>query len=285
MDFKQTLNDSFKVLQLISNNKEIDLSKINFITPFIVTPLSAFLKENKGLKIVSPTDVNINSYLECISFPEGISVDKFDNLTEGKTYFPLFCFSNKEISSGEILEKFTLCLEKFVVPLKHKDLVYQPLDELIDNIREHAFSDNCFIHAQIYSNKYLALSIVDIGITIPENYSKAGFELEKDSEAFEYILSGISSTKDPTRGYGLNSNINIISEALGGSMTIVSGKSVIFKENGNNPEIFSLEDYNLNFEGTFINILFEIPDEKLNVNPYDFIGKKKAYNSVNLENH
>lgn len=277
MDLKQTLKDSFRVLKIISSSNNIDLSGIEFITPFIITPISAYLNEKQNLTFILPKDLNVSSYLDYISFPKGISVKGFKEMNECRTYFPLFCFSNEDIRSGDILEKFIDCLEMFVNSLEHKDLVYQPLDELIDNIQEHAFSNNCFIHAQIYSKKYLALSIVDIGKTIPQSYISAGFKLEKESECFEYILSGISSTKDPTRGYGLNSNINIISSALKGSIAVVSGKAVVSKTANEEPIVFSLEDYDFEFPGTFINILFEIPTKKLNINPYDYLGKKKTY--------
>lgn len=133
------------------------------------------------------------------------------------------------------------------------------------------------INAQIYKGKYLALSIVDIGKTIPQSYQEAGFDLSTDSEAFEYILSGISSTRDSTRGYGLNSNINIISSALKGSIVIVSGSAAVSKIQEDNPKIFNLGDSNLYFGGTFINILFEIPDKELDLDPYNYIGKKKIY--------
>lgn len=269
--------DSFRVLKLISNKQDIDLNEINFITPFLITPLSAYLKENKKIKLIKHNNNDINNYLNYIKFPIGISTNDFNSLNKIKTYFPLFCFSEKDITSGDIIEKFTKCLEQFVVPLENKSLVYQPLDELIDNIKEHAFSNNCFIHAQIYQKKYLALSIVDIGKTIPQNYLDAEFILENDLEAFQYILSGISSTKDPNRGFGLNSNVNIITSALNGAITIVSGKAILSKIGKEKPTIYDLNEYKLNFDGTFINILFEIPSEKLEIDIYKYLGKKKLY--------
>ena len=277
IDLKQPLKDSFRVLKLISKNQDIDLNKIDFITPFLITPLSAYLKENKKIKFVEHNNNDMRDYLNYIKFPIGISTNDFNDLNKIKTYFPLFCFSENDITSGDIIDKFTKCLEQFVVPLENKSLVYQPLDELIDNIKEHAFSNNCFIHAQIYQKKYLALSIVDIGKTIPQNYLDAGFKLENDLEAFQYILNGISSTKDPNRGFGLNSNINIITSALNGAIIIVSGKAILSKIGNEEPIIYDLKNYNLNFDGTFINILFEIPSEKLEFDIYKYLGKKKIY--------
>lgn len=276
INLNQTVIDSFRVLKLISNNKDIDLNNIDFVTPFVITPLSAYLKTNNKIKIIKHSKVDVEKYLDYISFPKGINVDDFIQLNKAKSYIPLFYFSEKDITSGRIIEKFTECLEEFIVPLENKSLVYQPLDELIDNIKEHAFSDNCFIHAQIYKKKYLALSIVDIGRTIPQNYMDAGFELENDTEAFEFILNGISSTKDPNRGFGLNTNINTITSALKGSITIVSGKAVLSKIGNDKPTIYNLKEYNLNYDGTFINILFKIPYEKLNIDIYEYIGRKNT---------
>jgi len=89
IDLKQSLMDSFRVLKLISDNKKIDLNKINFITPFIITPLCSYLKENKNIKFIEHKNNDIKNYLNYISFPKGISVNKFKNLNKIKSYFPL----------------------------------------------------------------------------------------------------------------------------------------------------------------------------------------------------
>lgn len=273
--FKDTLR-ALKILSKAENTKEVDLSTFFFVSPYFLTPISILKKEKIIDKIILPNSSSVREYLEIISFPDGLSIKEFRQASKNKSYFPLFCFSGEEITREDILDKILNYISLFVDIRPNKSLISQPLSELIDNIREHAYSDNCFINLQIYKGGYLALSLADKGTTIPQSYRNSGFKLKNDSEAFEFILSGISSTKDSTRGYGLNSNVQIISEALKGSIVIVSGKGLLLKNSEDKPVIYDLEDNKLAFEGTIVNMFFKIPKKKIE-NMYKFLGNKKTY--------
>lgn len=142
MDFDLPLIESFRVLKMIKESEEINMKSVDFITPFLIAPISAYITKN-NLPTILPSDTGPSSYLTFISFPRGISVSEFKGLDKCKNNFPLFCFSDDDITRGEVLEKLTHCLDQLTGIVKHKNLIYQPLDELIDNTREHAFSDVC----------------------------------------------------------------------------------------------------------------------------------------------
>ncbi|MDA3856052.1 MAG: ATP-binding protein [Candidatus Woesearchaeota archaeon] len=278
MDTTLLFDETINCLKKINNKKDnIDLSQSSFLTPFFIAPLAAYLNNVKSKNCILPIRTEVFSYLEYVKFPTGINVDEFKRRADKKTYLPLFSFYDNEIDNEEILSKLIDCLTIFADIKYNKDLIYNPLAELIDNVKEHSHSTKCVITAQIYEEKYLAISLVDNGKTIPQNYIDAKFGINNDIEAFEQILKGISSTGDNTRGFGIQTSLQVISEALKGTIFIVSGGGGIYKQGKNPPTLYDFTKYNLKYKGTIINIIFEMPKESLKINKMDYLSKKRIY--------
>lgn len=132
------------------------------------------------------------------------------------------------------------------------------LDELICNIQQHAHAD--FGIAYISYNTDLQtidIALADNGITIYGSYVKADKYLdligESDAEALGLAQEGYSTKDLPNaenRGYGISSNIKMVSEGLQGELVIISGGAMsLFTPNNN--KLLSLPN-GIEWNGTLI---------------------------------
>ncbi|MFT4244535.1 MAG: hypothetical protein ACMXYB_03725 [Candidatus Woesearchaeota archaeon] len=262
---------SLKALKLIRDSKEekcIDLSKIEKITPFYIAPLTAFLKSNTDFTFELPEDPYKLFYLETIQFPQTIS----EVPRQKTTYTPLFEIKG-ELGEGEYNEEILDLLEKIIVEnfelVNNKQILMFVINELICNIQQHSESKFNCIQAQMYENK-LAISLIDTGITIPGRYKRAGYkESEKNLELFKLAFEGISTKDDKERGTGIQNSYKCICRALKGSIVVISNNCGFKKiSTEENIEFIDLDNLNLSFNGTIINLLFEKPTQKLDIYPY-----------------
>ena len=71
-------------------------NQFSSLTPFIITPISAYLNENKSSKFILPKNKNVAIYLDHISFPNGIPVKDFKKMntcsTNKREFLKLFSF-------------------------------------------------------------------------------------------------------------------------------------------------------------------------------------------------
>ena len=143
-------------------------------------------------------------------------------------------------------------------------------DELICNIQQHSKSVfNCF-QARLYGSR-LAVSLIDTGISIPQSYLNAGYTDENEMTLFSKAFDGVSVKKDRERGTGIPSIYNCICKGLKGSLFIISRKCAFKKLSGEDSEEFvdlKSENFDLEFEGTIINMLFEKPEKKIDFYHY-----------------
>lgn len=262
------LKDTIKALQIIGGSTKsgiIDLQNVTFITPFLITPITAFFKsEDKKYTILKPHSSDADSYLERIHFPGSIDARKLTSLS-GATYFPLFQFSkeNKAYDTviGQIFNKMITAYE-----LKsNKNIVSLFLSELIDNIREHSRSEYNFIYSQKY-NDLLAISIVDRGISIPGSYELNNIAFKNDISALKDALRGVSTKPGNERGTGIPNTVNWVCGGLKGSIIVVSRGAGFYRANGGEFKFFELGS--VPFKGTIINILFKIPGKRVDYTKY-----------------
>jgi len=264
---------SLKALKLIKESrisKEIDLSKIDKITPFFIAPVTGFLKQNKEIRIVFPKNSYKKSYLQTLKFPQTTT----STITSKKSYIPLYEIKGSlgyDEENGEILD----LLEKIIIDnfgLKENyQLLMSVFNELICNIQQHSKSKFNCIQAQMYRDK-LAISLVDTGITIQSSYNSVEFKGEDDMELFKNAFAGVSTKKDKERGTGIPNTYNWICKGLRGSLVVISKNSAFKKlEYEENLEFIDLNALDLEFSGTIINILFKIPKEKIDI--YSLINK------------
>lgn len=265
---------SLKALKLIRDSKQnslIDLNKVDKITPFFITPITAFLKENCDVKFVYPSSSFMKSYLNTLRFPEcanSLNVNKM-------SYTPLYEIRSElgfDEENGEILD----ILEEIIIKKFDLNKSYQVLmsvfNELICNIQQHSKSKFNCIQAQMYGDK-IAICLLDSGITIQNSYINDGFSREEDEmELFKLAFKGVSTKEEKERGTGIPNSYNWVCKALKGNLVIIS-KNCAFQKLSCDREIefVNLKPLDLGFNGTIINILFEIPKEKIDI--YEFMNK------------
>jgi len=263
------LIDTLKALKIIKEakiNKKIDLSEISKITPFFITPISAFLKENTEFSIKYPSDPYKLFYLSVIKFPDCTNSTSIMK----KSYTPLYEIK-KELGNNEENEEILDLLEKIIIESfglrNNYQLFMAVFNELICNIQQHSNSNFNCIQAQLYENK-LAISLIDTGISIQESYRRSGFKGTKDNmEFFKLAFEGISTKEEKERGTGIPNSYNWICKGLNGNLVIISDNSAFKKVTNENIEFVDLSSLNLRFQGTIVNMLFEIPEEKIDIYP------------------
>lgn len=263
-----TLIHSLKALKLINESiksKVLDLSQIEKITPFYIAPITSFLKINKDIEIKYPEDPYKLFYLDTLKFPETISeIKKYTT-----TYIPLYEIKS-ELGEGEENGEILDLLEKIIINTFDLKINYQLLmsvfNELICNIQQHSKSSFNCIQAQLYEDK-LAISLVDTGISIQNSYINSGFPEESSIGLFENAFKGISTKIEKERGTGIPNTYNWICKGLKGNLVIISKDSAFKKIKSEMIEFINLSDLNLKFNGTIINISFNIPKEKIDIYP------------------
>jgi anti-sigma regulatory factor (Ser/Thr protein kinase) len=260
---------SIKIINNSASDKIINLENKKLITPFFITPLTAHINRYKlDFNIIYPLKKEPCDYLSLIKFPSTIT-NKLDLSTSTK-YSPLYEIKNEVLGENkdilEILREIIVDEYKLKENLSTLMLVF---DEMMCNIQEHAKSNFNCIQTQRYKNK-IAISIVDTGITIPQNYIENGLKgYDSNLELFKLVFQGISTKKEKERGTGIPNTYNLVCNALKGSFSIISGNVGFIKLPDTDLQFFSLEDdLNLNFEGTIINILFDVPKEKIDYTKY-----------------
>ncbi len=150
-------------------------------------------------------------------------------------------------------------------------------DELICNIQQHAQVATGFVFAD-YNKECdcLDICIADQGVTIYGSYVQSGKYLDyigdNAAEALNMAKDGYSTKNRPdaeNRGYGISSNVKMITEGLKGTFAMLSGNALMINLRGN-MQVASLP-VDVEWPGTCI--IIRIPLEgSYNFNLYDYIS-------------
>ncbi len=108
------------------------------------------------------------------------------------------------------------------------------LDELICNMQQHAKAEFGLAYVSYNTDtKTIDIALADNGITIYGSYVNTNKYLniigESDARALGLAQEGYSTKDLPdaeNRGYGLSSNIKMVTEGLGGEFAIISGNAM-----------------------------------------------------------
>ncbi|MCQ2336375.1 MAG: hypothetical protein MJ010_04245 [Paludibacteraceae bacterium] len=143
------------------------------------------------------------------------------------------------------------------------------LDELTCNILQHSNAKKSFIFTNFNNcTKTIDICVADNGLTIFGSYVNKQKYIDKlnNSNINAILLAKDGySTKDlpeaENRGYGISSNINMVTNGLCGAFSILSGDALYYCEN-NYSKIFSLPN-NIEWSGTLfvVSIPINIPTD------------------------
>lgn len=169
--------------------------------------------------------------------------------------------------------------------LSSKDIRVKPLkvaisylfDELICNIQQHAQVTTGFAYAD-YNKECdcIDICLADLGVTIYGSYVQSGKFLEyignNAAEALNMAKDGYSTKNRPdaeNRGYGISSNVKMITEGLNGTFAMLSGNALMINLRGE-MQVASLP-VEIEWPGTCIIIRIPLNGSN-NFNLYDYIS-------------
>lgn len=202
--------------------KVIDLSPYTWFYPSSMLPLCNLLKNNRGsMAVISPHE-SVANYISVIM---GTSYVR-------STYIPITYLPKDKKEVNNIITQ----LQKWHnngIDYGGKNAFNFLIGELIDNIYQHSEFTNASVMAQRYERKgFTEISIFDDGISIPTCFENHGLYSTYDAESIQKAVNGVS-TKDETRGFGLNTSVNLYVNGVGGSFLLVSRNGVLYMTNDN----------------------------------------------------
>lgn len=243
-----------------AKNNELDLSCCGWFFPTQLLPLGVFIKENKNIKIIPPKSKSVSVYLSTI---------RENKISEGKSYLPIMQLPSSESFVNESLKEFYKS-NNLSKEYGGESAFKYTVGELVDNVYQHSGFKNAFVMAQSYQKKgFIEICFCDDGITIPGSLKKAGLVFGKDEhdKAIAEAINGLSAKKDKERGFGLWSNLNLVSKGLNGEFLVISGGGAVFV-NKLGQKLFKLQTPNY-FNGTLVSI--RVRNQSKEVNLYDFV--------------
>ncbi len=196
-------------------------------------------------------------------------IDSFSDLIE---------FSVTENDANKIVSQIEDSLSSKDIRVKSLKVAISYLfDELICNIQQHAQVTTGFAYAD-YNKECdcIDICLADLGVTIYGSYVQSGKFLEyignNAAEALNMAKDGYSTKNRPdaeNRGYGISSNVKMITEGLNGTFAMLSGNALMINLRGE-MQVASLP-VEIEWPGTCI--IIRIPlDEANNFNLYDYIS-------------
>lgn len=271
---------NLKYLDSLKNNSQINVEKINFVTPLSIAPVAASIN-SKNLKY---NFVNKNSsYLQTICFPEGI--DKIEQITNQKTYLPIIHLILKNLEKTALsnllgklhmtyldLLKANIIADKKFLELITNNTFGFLLGEMLDNIEEHSKAENIYLFAQYWKKlNACEICIIDDGVGIFESLKKAGRDVKDHMDALKQVLeTGLSSKTefgDIKRGTGIrNTRLAITNKDIHGEFLIITGNAAFMHSATEGSRFVNLTDYR--YQGTIVMLRLNEPPSKFNLYNY-----------------
>lgn len=200
----------------IYNEETINIDSCSFLTPTTVLPLVSFIY-NYNKSIEDPKNPKVNEYLHKV-----LGIKKHTTTT-----FPFRWLDETTDNSEELTKEIINIMES---PEENTNALKYIFHELIANVYDHSEFNKGFVIGQYYprlnSTDYC---FMDNGISIPGSFKKSGISFENDCDAIIQAINGMSTRDNGEyigRGTGLNSTINIVTQA-NGNVLIASGDCVV----------------------------------------------------------
>lgn len=246
----------------------IDLSKIKFAYPLFLS-LLLLLRDKNPNRIRFE---NSTSYLDTIHYPEAINKTELRNFKLSKSYIPLIKSlpENENDNAVSVTDSIVSLVNNTVsLPQQVKLALRYMLQEIIDNVTEHANAKNFYTLVQIFPKKKLIdICIADNGDSLRASYRKASIQVKDDLAAMKLMASAISSKdrkENESRGYGLFTSRKMTVEGLEGEFLIASGKAA-YAKNKSKELLMSLPECNT--KGTVVALRLRYDKENFNMYNY-----------------
>lgn len=249
-----------------------DFSDATFFHPFFIAPLSIYRSVLSNKKNIECKNVSgfLPSYFGLIRFYDFLNIDDSTDLGKilgaynNKSYIPVcrFDLGCKGIDSMQTIIQKVIENQKSLNSQLKTPISYL-LGELVCNMQQHSKSKYGYMFSQYLSkDNSLYICLADTGITIYGSYVNSGkYEdrlTDKEADALKLAVEGYSTKDKPdaeNRGFGISTNIQMITDGLGGGFFIMSGGAFYRRENGKDMYVNLPDD--INWDGTII--LVRIP--------------------------
>lgn len=257
----------YALKQLDKDEKaKFDLSKLKFVSPLLVSMLAIYINDTES-DCILPKDEAVNSYLNTIAFPKGLT--SISNIQHLKNYLPLSLIQKTSdiIKKEEIISCFVNLIDKLIGKIPNtQNAVFQPIFELVSNIFEHSKRDFGMILGQTFPKKgCLEICIIDRGRGLAASYKQEMNLIYTDEEALKQSMLGKSTKRDKERGFGVRTSKNIVCEALGGEFMMLSGNATLISTQNSDRTVILPNFY---WQGVIISYRIPFPKQAINIYPY-----------------
>ena len=144
-------------------------------------------------------------------------------------------------------------------------------DEIIDNITEHADTEDGYVSA-MWDGNAVTVCIADAGKTIYGSYIDGNFDqIYSDQVALQAAVSGVSTKNLPgaeNRGYGISTSADMVVRGLNSTIFMLSGRGFLLRDGIRND--FTELPEPIFMPGTLV--CFSIPIRKDGFSLYNHIG-------------
>lgn len=259
-----------------SDSFQWDMRNMSTIHPFIMAYL-AFFRINSGcsIELINLSD-ELSSFFESVRFDSPLNfhgeLDAASLLNEynGRGLLPLCLFDHNYPHTDKMESSLKAILSANLSDFPHRfqfrEAVSYFISEMIDNIHEHSNASHGFLYLDHSDGKHLYLCIADNGITIPGNFLTQNlpefkrFKSEYSSEALKSSIYGLSTKSQRERGYGLSTNMKMITSGLNGEFIVLSGNGLYYRVE-ERENLINLP-HNITWDGTFIYVKIPLKIDK-----------------------
>jgi hypothetical protein len=247
-------------LQYLSSQQSsaiVHVQDIGFVTPLAITPVAAMINKKS---LTHDYRGENNSYLDTIHFPQGIG--EVEKLSLKRTYLPIIHLPLQGLDQAQSA-KFLGQLSSAYLSLLKNNVIADPLflqlittstfslllDEMIDNIQEHAEAENVYLFAQYWKkSNSCEFCLLDDGQGLLGSLQRAGREVKDSEDALRKILeSGLSAKTDYgdiRRGTGIRTTRALITNReIHGEFFIMSGDAAFLHSASQGQKFFRFSKY------------------------------------------
>ncbi len=243
------------------NNGKIDLTGKKFLDSTTVLLLAA-LKLKENIDVVTSDSSDAAGYLNnTCSTPNWWRSKIGKIIFRTGSYIPLSRLPNDHAQFKTLLERIEELIGSYD-SLGGQNAFNLVLSELTDNVYQHSGFDQAFMMCQAYEKKkYIELSFIDDGISIPGNFDKYEIDFKSDEKAIDMAVQGMSTKNDLERGRGLGDSLSIYCKSLNAQAIIVSRGGLYYRK-GEEIKLYRLTEEQ-EFKGTLVSLRLPILNKRI----------------------
>lgn len=253
----QQLMGNLQYLSDQTDGAQVHVQDIGFVTPLSITPVAALINKKS---LTHDYRGENNSYLQTIYFPQGVG--EVEKLSLQKTYLPIIHLPLSGLDKAESAKQLGQLSSAYLNLLKN-NVIADPLflqlittstfslllDEMIDNVQEHAGAENVYLFAQYWKkNNSCEFCLLDDGQGLLGSLQSAGREVADSEEALRKILeTGLSAKTDYgdiRRGTGIRTTRALITNReINGEFFLMSGDTAFLHSASQGQKFFRFSKY------------------------------------------